>query len=109
VSDEQVRIILTTFGSEDDAAQVIAALVAERSIACGTLVPGVRSLYRWQGAVEDAREVLALLKTGAGRVAACVERLGELHPYDVPEILVLPIEVAAASYLRWVLEETGAG
>ncbi len=100
--------MLTTLGSEEEAARMVRVLVEERLVACGTIVPGARSIYRWEGAVEDAREVLVLLKTVAGREVAAAQRLRELHPYAVPEILVGRAGAPNLDYARWVVESTRA-
>ena len=105
-TDADVRVALSTAPDEDVAARIARALVDERLAACANLVPSVRSIYRWQGAVEDAREVLMVIKTRADRVDALAERLRALHPYDVPELVVLPLAGGLAAYLDWVRAET---
>jgi periplasmic divalent cation tolerance protein len=104
-TDADVRVALSTAPDEDVAARIARALVDERLAACANLVPSVRSIYRWQGAVEDAREVLLVIKTRADRVDALAERLRALHPYDVPELVVLPVAGGLAPYLDWVRAE----
>lgn len=101
-----VRVVLTTCPDAATAEGIARALVEERLAACGNVVPGVTSIYRWQGRIETAGECLLILKTAAGRLAGLSARLTELHPYDVPEVLALPVEAGAPAYLRWVLEET---
>lgn len=105
-SGASVRLVLTTCPDEEVAVRIARALVEERLAACGNVVSGVTSVYRWQGAITEAGEWLLLLKAPAARVEALAARLEELHPYDVPEILVLEIERGAGAYLQWVLEET---
>lgn len=101
------RLVLTTFATAEDAAAVVRPVVEENLAACGTLLPGARSIYRWQGAVEDAAEVVVLLKTTAGRLPALRERVLALHPYETPEWVVLdPTEVSPA-YAAWVQAATG--
>jgi len=100
VSD--VRIVLITAPDLAVAAGLGRALVEERLAACANLVPQVTSIYRWEGAVQEDSEVLMVVKTSAGRVAALTERVLALHPYEVPEVLVLPVESGAAAYLDWV-------
>ena len=95
-------LVWTTFANEEDAARVVRTLVEERLIACGNLLPGVRSLYRWKGAVADEREVMAILKTRKQDWVALLSRLHELHPYEVPEILFIPIRGGSPSYLDWL-------
>lgn len=103
----EVRLAVTTCPDGATAERIARALVEERSIACGNLVPGLTSIYRWEGSVETAGEVLLLMKTTASRLDGLARRLDELHPYDVPELLVLDVESGASAYLRWVVEETG--
>lgn len=97
-----VRIVLITAPSADVAGKLVRALVEEGLAACGNVVPGVTSIYRWQGDIQTDAEVLVMLKTTVARVAALLERAPELHPYDVPEVLVLPVEAGHAPYVAWV-------
>jgi periplasmic divalent cation tolerance protein len=101
-------VVLSTFGREEDAVRVSRALLEARLVACVNLLPRVRSLYRWQGAIEDASEVLAVMKTRRERLPELEAALIELHPYEVPELLVLAVASGAASYLEWLATETGA-
>jgi periplasmic divalent cation tolerance protein len=71
------------------------------------ILGGVKSRYWWKGKIEEDDEALLLLKTDASRVPKVIAALGELHPYDTPELLSLPVESGAEAYLRWVSEETG--
>lgn len=95
-------IVFTTFANEDDAARVIRTLVDERLVACGNMLAGMRSIYRWEGRVADAREVQAILKTRKQDWAALVSRLHELHPYDTPECVAVRIAAGAPRYLAWL-------
>lgn len=97
-----VRVVLVTAPSAEVAAGLARTLVAERLAACGNIVPGVRSIYRWQDEVQDEAEVLVLFKTTAACVAALTARITELHPYEVPEVLALPVSAGLGSYLGWV-------
>ena len=99
-------VVLTTVASEDEAVRLVRALLDRRIIACGTLMPGARSLYRWQGKTADEREVMVLLKTRSGCVDALKGAFGELHPYKVPELLALPVESGTEKYLDWIAGET---
>lgn len=100
-----VIVVLSTMPPA--AAEAIAeTLVGERLAACVNLVGPVRSIYRWQGEVQKEAEQLAVIKTTAARRDALIARLAELHPYDVPEILVLPVDHGLAGYLDWVRGET---
>jgi periplasmic divalent cation tolerance protein len=97
-----VRIVLTTTANPEEAAKLGRALVEERLAACATLIPTVQSIYRWQGAIESSTETLLLLKTGVAQLAALEARLRELHSYQTPEFLVLPVEAASQPYLEWL-------
>lgn len=96
------KIVLTTAASPEEAARIGRALVEERLAACATMVPGAQSIYRWQGAIESSAETLLLLKTGADQVRALGARLHELHSYDTPEFLVLPVDSGSTRYLDWL-------
>jgi len=74
-------------------------------VACVNLVPGVRSIYRWEGAVEEDAEVLLVVKTRADRTGDLVDRVVELHPYDLPEVVMMPAVGGNPGYLDWVREE----
>ena len=100
----EMLLVLSTFPSEDEAARVVRSLVEERLVACGNLLPGARSLYRWEGRVADEREVVALLKTRKQDWPALMSRLHELHPYDVPECIALRLAAGAPRYLAWLEE-----
>lgn len=100
-----VAVVLVTAPDEEKAAALARTLVEERLIACANLVPKIRSIYRWQGAVHDEPEVLLVMKTRAERFAALAERVKALHPYTVPEVLQLPVGAGSEAYLRWVLDE----
>ncbi|MFZ1087273.1 MAG: divalent-cation tolerance protein CutA [Terracidiphilus sp.] len=97
-----IRLVLTTVATLDEAARLGRALVEERLVACASLIPAVQSIYRWQGAVESASETLLLLKTGTEQLAALEARLHELHSYQTPEFLVLPVEAVSQPYLEWL-------
>ena len=98
----RIRLILSIFADEATASFAVRVLLEERLIACGNMIPGVRSVYRWKGTVEDASEIQVLLKTDQDHAARCMERLTELHPYEVPEILLLGVEEASAPYTAWI-------
>lgn len=101
-----ILVVLCTFPDVEKARQTGTALVEAQLAACVNLLPGIESIYSWQGAVERAGEVLAIFKTMASAWPAFEQRLRELHPYDVPEIVALKPEQVAESYARWVMEET---
>jgi periplasmic divalent cation tolerance protein len=98
-----VRVVLVTAANREEAERIAHALVKERLAACVNLVGGVRSIYRWQGEVETAEEVLLLIKTREEAVHALRGRVHELHSYDVPEFLVLAVEQESEAYLAWIL------
>jgi periplasmic divalent cation tolerance protein len=101
-------IVLSTFPNTDTARHIATALVEERLAACVNLCPAVQSIYRWQGQVESAEEVLAIIKTTRSAYGALEERLKTLHPYDVPEIIALPVERGLESYVKWLGESVCA-
>ncbi len=93
---------MTTTGDEESAVVLARALLERRIVACVNIVPRVRSLYRWKGTIEDDAECVLLMKTRADRYHALASALDELHTYDVPELIVLPIEQGSAAYLGWI-------
>ena len=95
-------VIHCTCPDDASAAAIATALVDERLAACVQRLPGIRSTYRWNGRVEDAAEVLLLIKTAADRIPAVIERVSHLHPYDVPELLALDVRDGMPAYLDWV-------
>jgi periplasmic divalent cation tolerance protein len=99
-------VVLTTVSTDEEAVTLVRALLERRLIACGTLVPGARSIYRWQGKISDEREVLLLLKTRSARVEPLQAAFKELHPYKVPELLVLSVDTGLEKYLEWINGET---
>ena len=100
------RIVLTTCGERAAAEALARALVEERLAACVNLVPGVHSIYRWEGKVETADETLLVIKTTAERLGTLTLRITELHAYEVPEVLVLEAEGGEHRYLEWLQRET---
>jgi periplasmic divalent cation tolerance protein len=98
----EMLIVFTTFANADDATRVVRALVEERLIACGNLLPGARSIYRWQGEVADQPEVVVLMKTRKQDWTALLSRLHELHPYDTPECVAVRIAAGAPKYMAWL-------
>jgi periplasmic divalent cation tolerance protein len=106
VGGDKIRLVLTTCPDATTAEEIARELVEERLAACGNVVPGLTSIYRWKGAIERADEWLLLLKTTSDRLEALAARMRELHPYDVPEILTIEIARGDADYVRWVVEET---
>lgn len=99
-----VRVILLTAPSAEVAETVVTALVSERLIACGSIGLPVTSIFRWQGETERTSEVLVIMKTMEAAVAEVMRRVAELHPYEVPEVLSLPVLTGYQPYLSWVRE-----
>jgi periplasmic divalent cation tolerance protein len=99
-------VVMTTVASTDEAIALVRTLLDRRLIACGTLFPGARSLYRWNGKVADEQEVVVMLKTRSGRIAALEGAFAEVHPYKVPELLALPVTAGLGKYLDWINGET---
>ena len=97
-----VLLVFCTFPDADTAAAVTKTLVGEKLVACGTILPGVRSIYEWEGKMEDASEVLVLFKTASPAYAKLEKRLLKLHPYDMPEIVALEAGAASKAYAAWV-------
>ena len=100
------RIVLTTAPDREVAERIARGLVERRLAACVNLLPGVRSVYRWKGEIEEADEVLLVAKTAADRLEALETALKELHPYDVPEVVALEADRVEARYLAWLVEST---
>lgn len=100
-------VVLVTAPSADKAAALGRALVEERLAACANVVPAIRSIYWWEGKVQDEPEALLVLKTTRARFDALRERTLALHPYEVPEVIALPVEAGSGSYLEWIARETG--
>jgi periplasmic divalent cation tolerance protein len=103
VSD--VLLLLNTCPDAEVARHVARALVEERLAACVNLVPGLTSIYRWQGQIEESTEVLLLIKTTRERLAALEARLPALHPYELPELIAVEIDSGLTHYLDWVRSE----
>ena len=99
-----VVVVLSTVGRAEDADRIARALVEERLAACVNVVRGLVSVYRWKDAVEREEELLLVIKTRAERVGDLEARLLALHPYELPEVVVLPIGGGSEAYLGWVGE-----
>jgi periplasmic divalent cation tolerance protein len=99
-------VALTTLGSSEQARAFVRRLVDERLIACGTVVPRATSIYRWRGQVTEGEEVVVLLKTAKTRWAELEAAVKAQHPYEVPELLALPVTAGLEGYLKWMESET---
>jgi periplasmic divalent cation tolerance protein len=102
-SASTVSIVLTTLGADADASAIARTLIDERLAACVNILPVMTSLYRWRGKVEQDREQQIVIKTAAARVPALQARLKQLHPYELPEFLILDA-TGSEAYLAWVGE-----
>lgn len=101
---EDVILILSTFPSIEQARQIGTVLVEKQLAACVNLLPGVESIYRWQGRVETSTEVLAIIKTTAARQPDLFAALAAMHPYEIPEILTLEPSAVSPAYAKWISE-----
>ncbi len=97
-------VVLVTAPSADKAAEIARVLVEERLAACGSVVPGVRSIYRWEGKVCDEAEALLVLKAPRKRFQELCDRVVRLHPYQVPEVIGLAIEGGNEKYIDWIIQ-----
>jgi periplasmic divalent cation tolerance protein len=95
-------IVLTTLPADQDPLPLARTLVEEQLVACVNVLPPMQSVYRWEGKVEQAMEHQVVMKTTRDRVEALEARLRDLHPYDVPELLVLPVVDGGEPYLKWL-------
>jgi periplasmic divalent cation tolerance protein len=105
--DASIRIAITTVGSIEEGRKLARVLVERRLAACVNLVPNLTSIYRWHGAVEEAAEVLLLMKTTEEQLPALKAALLELHSYEVPEFLALEVESGSQPYLGWLRGSVG--
>ena len=105
-SEPEVQVVLVTAPDSEVAVKLARALVEAGLAACVNVVEGVRSIYRWEGEVRDEREVLLVIKTRRERSDELAARVRELHPYDVPEVLALPVVGGSRPYLDWVRAES---
>ena len=106
MADSSVNIVYTTVGSEEEAVLIARTVVEGKLAACANIIPSIRSIYRWQGKVEDESESLIFIKTRSDSVEALIARIKGLHTYDVPDIIAIPIEKGYQPYLDWVVENS---
>ncbi len=102
-------VILSTIDSAELGRRIASALVSEGLAACVNIIPGVRSVYRWQGKICDEEELLLVIKTTGGRFEDIRRRIRDLHSYQVPEIIALPISTGDSVYLQWLREQVSGG
>jgi periplasmic divalent cation tolerance protein len=101
-----LKILYVTCDSVERAENLCRTLVSERLIACGNIIPGVRSIYRYQGKTREDSEAAVLMKTSAEKAPAAMKRIEELHSYDIPAVEIWGVEDAPEAFTKWVLEET---
>ncbi|MEY2485517.1 MAG: periplasmic divalent cation tolerance protein [Verrucomicrobiota bacterium] len=104
----QVLLAFSTFPDQEIARKVARELVDLRLAACGNILPQIHSIYRWEGKVQSGDETLVLFKLDAQQYSEFEEKLRALHPYDVPEIIAVPVAVGLPAYLAWVAENCGS-
>lgn len=101
-----ILVCFCTCPDADSATRLADALVGEHLAACVSVVPGLRSVYRWQGAIERSDESLLLIKTSRDRLDALTARVRDLHPYELPEVVAVEVAGGLSTYLDWVAEQT---
>jgi len=104
---EKILLALSTFPDAETARRISNELVAQKLVACANILPSVESIYTWKGKIEKADETLVFFKLSEDRQTAFQEKLRSLHPYDVPEIIFVPISSGLPDYLRWVADNCG--
>lgn len=100
-------VVFITASNEDEAARIAKALVGARLAGCVNIIKNIRSIYNWQGKVEDETEVLMIVKTQKSLFDSLMKKVKELHSYTVPEIIAIPIVEGSEDYLKWLREVTG--
>ena len=105
-TESDVRVVLVTAPDDETSLRIARALVEERLAACVNIVRTVRSVYRWEGEIQEDSEVLLMAKTRADRFEALASRVKALHPYELPEVLALPVTAGSDAYLEWVKTES---
>ena len=107
-NDTPFIVVWTTLGSVEEARSFVRALAGRQLIACGTVLPGATSIYRWEGKVTEEAEAVVMMKTRRERWTELLEAARALHPYKVPELLAIPVGDGLSAYLDWVTSETVA-
>ena len=101
-----VLLALSTFPDRETAQRISNQLVTEKFAACANILPGIESIYRWKEKIETGNETLVFFKLSEDRQSAFQEKLRSLHPYEVPEIIIVPVTSGLPEYLRWVAESS---
>lgn len=105
-NERGAQVVFTTLPDGAAARELVRQLVERRIVACGTVLDGVRSIYWWKGDVTEEREALVMLKTTGVRWPDLVAAVEALHPYDLPELLAVPVDQGLPRYVKWIVEET---
>ena len=103
---DEIILVITNLPDRDSARRVADALIEQRVAACVNVLPECISLYRWQGKIESAHEIPLLIKTTQGAYSRVEAIIRKLHPYELPEIIAVPVTTGLPGYLQWVMEET---
>ena len=104
---EKILLALSTFPDAEIARRISNQLVSERFAACANILPSVESIYRWNEKIESGNEIFAFFKVSEDRQSAFQDKLRSLHPYDIPEIIFVPVASGLQEYLQWVSENCG--
>ena len=111
MSDQRINddlvVVLITAGTQQEAAEISRQLVESRKAACVNIIPGVQSFFRWQDEIESDNEVLLVVKTRSSLLPQLVAMVKEIHSYDLPEVIAIPIIGGSEEYLEWLADETG--
>ncbi|CAB3401733.1 unnamed protein product [Caenorhabditis bovis] len=109
MSTAAIRLVtvLITVPTKDVGLQISRSIVTQKLAACVNIIPSVTSVYVWEGKLEESDELMMVVKTTSEKIAQLQESVTKLHPYDVPEFIVLPIEHAAPKYASWIATQTG--
>ncbi len=99
-------VVYITVSSESEGAKIARSLVEEKLAACVNIVPNVKSFYQWEGQLQEDKELLLIIKSRGKKMSGLIHRVNELHSYDVPEVICLPISNGSPDYLDWIKEET---
>jgi periplasmic divalent cation tolerance protein len=102
------RMVFVMAGNEAEASTIARTLVEEQLAACVNVIAPVRSIYRWRGAIEESSECLLLIKTRAAHYAKLERRIKQMHSYEVPEIIAVPLVQGSKDYLKWIADSTGS-
>jgi periplasmic divalent cation tolerance protein len=104
--NNEILLVVSTCPNRETADAIAYALVGERLAACVNILPGAVSVYEWQGSIERDEELVLLIKTRRGRLDEMTERLTQLHPYELPEVVAVPVTSGLSGYLEWVAQCT---